>query len=150
MRRRILFILLILVLLLIWGQSFLPSDLSHRESGRFLDLLTPVLEFFLGKGQVTQLVIRKLAHFTEFFILGSLISLLLPLDRKNRFFCCGFCLLSALLDETIQVFSDRGDQITDVWLDFSGAAAGILVITVLRCLLERRKQRRGSSSVGRS
>ena len=140
MRRKILLFFLILVLIFIWAQSLLPADLSRQESGRILALITPFLEFFLGKENVTHLVVRKLAHFTEFFVLGCLIALLLPLDWKNRLFCCGFCLLSALLDETIQVFSDRGDQITDVWLDFFGAAAGILVITVFRCLANNRKR----------
>ena len=37
-------------------------------------------------------------------------------------------LLTALTDETIQMFSDgRSSQLTDVWLDLSGAMAGILV-----------------------
>ena len=37
-------------------------------------------------------------------------------------------LLTALTDETIQMFSDgRSSQLTDVWLDFSGVMAGILV-----------------------
>ena len=149
MRRKILLICLILVLLFIWGHSIMTTDLSLQESKSFLDLFRPSFEFFLGKGNVTVHLIRKLAHFAEFFVLGCLISLLLPLDWKNRLFCCGFCLISALLDETIQVFSDRGDQITDVWLDFSGAAAGILVTTFILCLVKRGK-RLGKPSFGGS
>ncbi|MBR4656323.1 MAG: VanZ family protein [Oscillospiraceae bacterium] len=149
MRRKLLLFFFILVLLFIWGQSFLPTDLSRQESIRFLDLLTPILEFFLGRGKVTHLFIRKLAHFTEFFVLGCLISLLLPMDWKNRLYCCGFSLFSALLDETIQVFSDRGDQISDVWLDFAGSVAGILVITLFRCLMIKRKQAEKHSSSAR-
>ncbi len=36
--------------------------------------------------------------------------------------------LTALTDETIQIFSaGRSSQVTDVWLDFAGVLAGILV-----------------------
>ena len=35
-------------------------------------------------------------------------------------------LLTALTDETIQMFSDgRSSQLTDVWLDFSGVCSGV-------------------------
>ena len=150
MRRKILLCLLILVLLLIWGQSCLPADLSRQESKGIFDLIKPVLVFFLGEDQVTHHLIRKLAHFTEFFLLGGLISLLLPMDWKKRLLCCGFCLLAAFLDETIQVFSDRGDQVVDVWLDFAGAAAGILLVTGFRYLASVRHSRaEGSASGGR-
>ncbi len=134
MRRKILLCLLILVLLLIWGQSCLSADLSRLESKGIFDLIRPLLAFFLGEDRVTHNLVRKLAHFTEFFLLGCLISLLLPMDWKRRLLCCGFCLLAAFLDETIQVFSDRGDQVVDVWLDFAGAAAGILLVSVFRHL----------------
>ena len=149
MRRKILLFLLILMLLFIWGHSLMPVDLSRQESKGFLDLFKPFLELFFGKGKVTHHLVRKLAHFTEFFVLGCLISFLLPMDWKNRLLCCGLCLLTAFLDETIQVFSDRGDQITDVWLDFSGAAAGIFVITGLRFLSKKRKQAGKSSPAPR-
>ncbi len=146
MRRKILLCLLILVLLLIWGQSCLPSDLSRLESKGIFDLIRPVLAFFLGEDRVTHNLVRKLAHFTEFFFLGCLIALLLPMDWKRRLLCCGLCLLAAFLDETIQVFSDRGDQVVDVWLDFSGAAVGILLATIFRHLAGVRRLRAAGSS----
>ena len=40
--------------------------------------------------------------------------------------------LTALTDETIQLFSEgRSSQVTDVWLDSAGVLAGILVAIVL-------------------
>ena len=40
--------------------------------------------------------------------------------------------LTALTDETIQLFSDgRSGQVTDVWLDSAGVLTGILVAIVL-------------------
>lgn len=37
-------------------------------------------------------------------------------------------LFVALTDETIQIFSNRGSQVQDVWLDFFGACVGSLVV----------------------
>ena len=54
---------------------------------------------------------------------------------KGEFLCfgvllrCNFC---AFLDETIQIFSGRGPDIKDVWLDTFGAAAGILLVSAVR------------------
>ena len=41
-------------------------------------------------------------------------------------------MLAAVTDETIQLFSaGRSGQITDVWLDFAGAALGYLAVRLL-------------------
>ena len=40
--------------------------------------------------------------------------------------CGGFFV--AAIDETIQIFSHRGSQLQDVWLDFSGFVVGTLLL----------------------
>ena len=142
MRRKVLFSLLILVLILIWGQSFLPTDISRRESGSLFALLSPVLDLLFGPESVSHHLLRKIAHFTEFFLLGCLMAGLAPHTAKAQSIAGGLCLLAALIDETIQIFSDRGDQIQDVWLDFAGAAAGVLLINLLCRLLRHRKEKK--------
>ena len=132
MRRKLLLVLLVLILLFIWGQSCLPSALSDRESGSVLDASRPFLERLLGEGRVTMYLIRKLAHFAEYFALGCVASLLFPLSLHRQALCAGLCLLAGLLDETIQIFSGRGDQVRDIWLDFAGALAAILIVCLLR------------------
>ena len=47
---------------------------------------------------------------------------------------CNFC---AFLDETIQIFSGRGPDIKDVWLDTFGSAAGILITLLILSLRNR-------------
>ena len=142
MRRKIPFILVLLMLAFIWGQSCLPAAASRKESLGLLKLLRPCLEFFFGKGNVTHYFVRKLAHFCEFFLLGCFLSALFPLTWRMRIPALGLALLTGFLDETIQIFSGRGDQISDVWLDFSGAAAGILLSSLLFLLLRRRRRHR--------
>ncbi len=80
--------------------------------------------------------IRKLAHFSEFMLLGFLSALLIA-HLASRFSISAawlqwsipalFCLLYAASDEIHQIFTDRGASVTDVLIDFVGAAVGILV-----------------------
>ena len=139
MRRKILITLLVLALTFIWIHSCMPMDMSREESRGVLEHLRPLLELIFGKGHVTVHLVRKMAHFCEFFVLGCILSLLLPLRFPMRLLAAGCCLLAGFIDETIQIFSDRGDQISDVWLDFAGAAAGIVITSVLMLLLHRKR-----------
>ena len=147
MRRKILLVLLILILAFIWFNSCLPVASSREESRGVMELIRPLLELFVGQGTVTLRLVRKLAHFSEFFVLGCILSLLLPLCPAMRLLAAGLSLLAGLLDETIQMFSGRGDQISDVWLDFSGAALGILLTTLLLLLLRRKRPQTDSPAL---
>ena len=75
MKRKIVFILAILVLLFIWGQSLLPQAVSARESGWItLNIVRPLLSLF-GINTISGNLVRKLAHVTEFFVLSTLVTL---------------------------------------------------------------------------
>lgn len=81
---------------------------------------------------LTDHIVRKLAHFCEYALEGFLLTLCLRVYTRHFFVHISWPilggLLTALTDETIQMFSDgRSSQLTDVWLDFSGGMAGILV-----------------------
>ena len=145
-RKRILIVLLVLILAFIWGNSCLPVRLSSRESGRILALLRPILGPIVGPENVTDHLVRKLAHFTEFTALGLVLGLLVHSGRRPRVYTVSsvlvWGLLAAFADESIQMLSDRGDQIIDVWLDFSGAALGTALSLLLAALLRRKKTRK--------
>lgn len=48
------------------------------------------------------------------------------------------------VDETIQLFvAGRSGQISDVWLDMSGAAAGMMITAGVLCCLRRKKKSQG-------
>ncbi len=66
----ILNILITATILFAWGHSLMPGDLSEEESSRALDLLRPFLEIIFGRGNVTDHLVRKLAHFSEYALLG--------------------------------------------------------------------------------
>ena len=129
----------VLVLLFIWGQSMMSVGTSSGESGWLTrKIINPILQS-LGLSGVRDAVVRKWAHVTEFTGLALLLAWLWR-GRIQPVLAMGF--LAAFLDETIQIFSGRGSQIQDVWIDLIGVALG----TAIGCLtlrLRRRAARRG-------
>lgn len=155
-RKRIGTVLLLLAILaalaFIWGNSLESAVESSLKSGRVRELIEPLMELLVGQGNVTDHMVRKLAHLTEFAVLGALLLLLTAAAFRVRLQsvlnCQFFLLLAALTDETIQLFTGRGSQVRDVWLDFAGGTAGLLamllLLWLLRCLFRPRDRRRGS------
>ena len=113
-----------LVLILIFLQSMLPRSISTRESQGVLDrIVNPILRA-LGLRPLTHNGARKIAHVVEFSILAVLLVLCWRGSVTKGFFT-GFA--AAFLDESIQLFSDRGAEIRDVWIDLIGVASGVLI-----------------------
>jgi len=127
--------LILLTLAFIFSRSMKSVSDSSQESLLITHIITPVLEVFLGKGNVTDHIVRKLAHFCEFGLLGFEMAAFFQKRSLWPFFCS---LLCALGDETIQIFFDRGSQVADVWLDFSGAFCGIWFWIFLAYLLSKK------------
>lgn len=76
-------------------------------------------------------LVRKTAHFTEYFILGvmTLLTLLQTKFPKKGIVGLFFCIMIASLDETIQLFvGGRAGQLMDVVLDSTGSLCGILFV----------------------
>ena len=119
----------------IFSNSMKIASVSTVSSSRVLTLLQAALRR-LGHPalaqRLTDHIVRKLAHFCEYALEGFLLTLCLRVYTRHFFVHISWPilggLLTALTDETIQMFSDgRSSQLTDVWLDFSGVMAGILV-----------------------
>lgn len=79
--------------------------------------------------EVSHSVLRKIAHATEFALLGVVVAKLMNFDFKK--YCWHFLLSGlgvAFFDETIQLFSEgRAAQISDVWIDLGGYFVGGLL-----------------------
>ncbi len=83
-------------------------------------------------------MIRKLAHFANFFILGFIYTMLAnetSVKKSRRVIAavlvCGF--ISAIIDETHQYFvPGRSAQIQDVLIDFSGVVTGYILFSIMR------------------
>ncbi len=145
----IIFVLTAVMILFAWVHSCFPASLSSIESeGVFLLIYRFFGMFGFGEA-LTENLIRKLAHFSEFTAIGALLT------------CCAYCfdrmkphrfitavlftgLISAVIDETIQLFSEgRAGMITDVWIDFGGVTFGTLVMLGILSLHRRRQTARG-------
>ena len=143
--RTILIICTVLTLLFIWVQSVLPGDISSQQSGFVMGIVRPFLELFTGKGNVTEHLVRKLAHFTEFSVLGVEAGFIFGFYLRERssnmwsalLKAVASCAFAALIDETIQVFSGRGPAITDVWIDTAGAALGAAIVLLILSLVKK-------------
>jgi len=124
-------ILSILITLFIWFNSLLPGSVSSAQSGFIVGLADDLLSLF--GIQVTfdtlSLIIRKLAHFFEFFLLGITLSIYLIKEKKTIFHVLWIGLIIAIIDETIQLFVDgRASSIIDVGIDFIGVGFGFIII----------------------
>ncbi len=106
-----------------------PEEQSYAESGLVLKATKPMIEMIYG-GKVSNYMLRKVAHFTEYAVLGGLLACLaLWSDIKWRAaFVLGAGVGIACVDETIQIFSGRNSQIRDVMIDLSGVAVACAIV----------------------
>ena len=121
----------------IWWNS---SKNGEESSGISQGVLYEIMQIFARIGistDITEHIIRKLAHFTEFTALGILLSIDTVLFLKNMkqyvWIPLFIGLLVALIDETIQLFPiGRSSSVKDVWIDFSGVIFGTILLLVLK------------------
>lgn len=140
-------IALVLVTLLIWGNSMRTATQSDQQSTSLLSWLTPWLSAVGIQPEGFHTILRKLAHFSEYGLLGVLWTMELWLGphrkkRRGAMERLSFCMLTAFLDETIQLFvPGRSGEIRDVWIDTAGAWTGIVITTCLVCIAMKFRNR---------
>lgn len=133
--------------LFIFSNSLEDAALSSGRSGMVTALLNGLLET-AGLPAVEDGVVRKLAHLSEFCLLGFLSTLTLRAYAPAwRGLLCRPLLgglLTACLDETIQLFRPgRASSVVDVWIDFAGVCLGLGAAALLLALgraIRRRKR----------
>jgi VanZ family protein len=132
--------------LLIWiGVIFFLSSGQGASTNTSL-FIRPLLEFFFPGAPIETIafyhgLIRKLAHFTEYAVLGVLASRAFVDSFRSSFYFLagGLVVLVAIADETNQSFNPaRTGSLVDVLIDLSGGLFGVLVFY----LVQRRPSRR--------
>lgn len=135
----ILAMVMVATLAFIWGNSLESLADSANKSSRVLKAIAFILEPLFGKDNVTDHLVRKIAHFVEFFWLGMNSALLIAVRKRinlqSMLNCLFFGLSVAVIDETLQLFSGRGSQVKDILLDFSGVFSGIVLVIIFYGLL---------------
>ena len=132
----IIFALTAAVILFAFIHSSMPDYISDEESQGVLDFIIGFFRLVGISAELSDHIVRKLAHFTEFTALGMLLTSCAycfdrfkPYQFITQIMLSG--LLTAVIDETIQLnVVGRSGQITDVLLDFSGVITGTVVMLV--------------------
>ncbi len=133
----------VLLVCLIWGNSLVPGTGSGSLSLTVLSALRGALGAVgLPYAWLTNFIVRKCAHFSEYLLLGLCMSNALDAHRVRE--PGTFVLVAALLvvipslDETIQLFvPGRVGAVTDVMIDCSGAAVGVALHCLARAIGEK-------------
>lgn len=146
-------ILLVIWMVVIFCFSSQPADQSTKLSDGFInktiikvykifdsDITTEEEKVIIEKYTYT---VRKLAHFSIYFILGIL-SYFVFKDKNNLVFTICFCIFYACTDEIHQYFVDgRYCSLFDVFIDSLGATLSIGILNVLG-IVKKKKTRYNS------
>lgn len=119
-------IIVIIWMLIIFIMSSFNSTQSSNQSNFIVDIIANI--FNITNTSTLSIIIRKLAHYTEYLILGILVINLNNNKNKGLYLSMIVCLLYAISDELHQSFAPgRSCQLVDVTIDFIGALTGIFI-----------------------
>ena len=134
-KRIVKLVILILWIAVIWGHSMKDAVASTNESNFFIEMLASMGIY------VTEFFIRKMAHLTEYAIVGILLSINIK-EYKAKLDYVIYTMFSGLIiatmDETIQMFSiGRSCEVKDVWIDFAGVVLGTVIIQLFQNVIKK-------------
>ena len=117
-------------LLFIFFFSSQSGEESSHLSGGILKFLESLIHIPLSS-EIFSFMIRKLAHFTEYMILGILTMNLWKqygsIHKQQLFFIILFCVFYAMTDEFHQMFvANRSGNFWDVAIDSLGSLFGMV------------------------
>ena len=134
-----------------------PADDSSQTSGPFVDIwialfhpeygeLSPAEQFDVREN--ASFIVRKIAHFSIFAILGALLTFAFSVDLKLRRSACAAFLagtLYAVSDELHQLaVPGRAGQVRDVLIDacgvLTGTLAAVALVSAVGAILKRKEK----------
>ncbi len=138
--------LTLLLTAFIWLNSLESAEDSARESADMLNFLNMIIQKLQLNSNLTDHIVRKLAHFLEFTAFGAMLSATfiaykgeLLKQIQNMLF---IMLFVPVIDEALQYFSPgRSPQISDVLLDFSGCITGLIFTALIYTLIKYNKEK---------
>lgn len=140
MKKYLLTVLSLFIICFIWHNSMADAPHSSRESIYVLHLIQHYLYMLPDVGHLTNGVLRKLAHLTEYAWLGIALYSAFRVFRisHGEKYTLVISFLVASVDECIQLFSPgRSAEFKDVLIDTTGAGLGILLVAVLTGIWNR-------------
>lgn len=119
-------------MVIIFTMSSFNSIESANQSNYIVNIISNVLN--INNIELLSFIIRKLAHFTEYLILGFLtINMLDKNDiSKKHLISILICIIYATSDEIHQIFvPGRTCQIKDILIDSIGSITGIYLYKLI-------------------
>ncbi len=139
-------VLTVLLLIFIFTQSSIDAENSDAKSIGMTQFINDFFKSINLNIVLTNGLVRKLAHFSEYFVLGFLLcSTLFSYTWRLKLSLlfaplCG--IVVSVLDELSQTFSEgRTPQITDVVIDFFGVITAVLITSLLIFLIFIRRKK---------
>ena len=109
--------------------SSADATLSNEQSSYIVNFIGNL--FNISNLKLLSYIIRKIAHLTEYTILGFLIENTIKNYNKKTYISLIICLLYAITDELHQsLVPGRSPQITDIIIDTFGSLLGIIIYTI--------------------
>lgn len=137
-KKHLIIALIVGMTVFIWCNSVIGREDSAQMSGGLVAWLESLLHT-----DISELFIRKAAHFCEYAVLGILYGIKFRQGRKNGQWIYNYTmagLATAVADESIQILSGRGPMVVDVLLDLCGFAAGFWILQLLAQIFQRGKR----------
>ena len=135
--------------LFIWSNSFRNGEVSKEASNGLRQLIIDFFEYCFGidlKETFFFFFLRKIAHFTEYFILGAEVFLFRnAFLQKNKTTLLNITYIGALtafVDETIQLIPalERSGEVGDVWIDICGYLLAFLAVFIVLQIIKKVKK----------
>ena len=145
--RVVLTVLCVAIVSFIFYHSSLDAADSTVQSDSVKDGLLELLRALGIHIELTDRIVRKTAHFVEYFALGGMLSLtaFAYLLRRGRMLLLALSLGAAVavVDELIQTGSaGRSCEIGDMALDFSAVLTAALIVTAILTLIKRHREKK--------
>ncbi len=129
-KNKISLLLVILWMIFIFVMSSFDATSSSNQSNFIVDIITSIIN--IKDIGLLSLIIRKLAHFIEYFILGILVINFITRYDKKIIIAILLCIIYATSDEIHQIFvPGRSCQIIDIMIDSLGSIMGIYLYKLI-------------------
>lgn len=163
-KQLVMLVLILLTLVFIFVQSVLSPETSSKESDSVGNVIVDIVEDIVGTeteedkatiDSIREFVdknMRKVAHFIEYAVLGAEVFILLlfafgkkkklpltlPFELWTLLKSLPFPVFVAFFDESIQLVSNRGPAIADMWIDICGYLMVTLIAYLIAFLVGRK------------
>ncbi len=129
---------MVLWMIFIFIMSSMNETTSSNQSGFFVSLITNL--FNIKNIEILTTIVRKMAHFTEYFILGILVINSLDISNKRYLYSFIIGFIYAISDEVHQLFiAGRSGKIFDVLIDSLGIIMSIFIYKAYKNLTKLKK-----------